>query len=123
MPDIVNHDQTGPSQALPDHRPRSQTFAALALAARQAPGAGSPPARCHFPAPIYAKRADAYNKVPGAHQLPVGRLRRGHQADQDQDGRLLAPSDMPPLKDEDLAKDGLLQFPTVIGGGCLWSTS
>jgi phosphate transport system substrate-binding protein len=68
-----------------------------------------------FPAPIYAKWADAYNKATGARMnyQSVGsgagiRQIKAKTVD-------FGASDMP-LKDEELAKDGMLQFPTVIGG-------
>ncbi|MGY4828785.1 phosphate ABC transporter substrate-binding protein PstS [Sphaerotilaceae bacterium SBD11-9] len=68
-----------------------------------------------FPAPIYAKWADAYNKASGAriNYQSVGsgaglKQIRGKTVD-------FGASDMP-LKDEELQKDGLIQFPTVIGG-------
>jgi phosphate transport system substrate-binding protein len=68
-----------------------------------------------FPAPLYAKWADAYNKATGAriNYQSVGsgaglRQIRGKTVD-------FGASDMP-LTDADLAKDGLMQFPTVIGG-------
>src|SRR5512147_2470057 len=68
-----------------------------------------------FPAPIYAKWADAYNKATGARMnyQSVGsgagiRQIKAKTVD-------FGASDMP-LKDEELAADGLLQFPTVIGG-------
>ena len=68
-----------------------------------------------FPAPLYAKWADAYNKATGAriNYQSVGsgaglRQIRGKTVD-------FGASDMP-LKDDELAKDGLVQFPTVIGG-------
>jgi len=68
-----------------------------------------------FPAPVYAKWADAYNKATGAriNYQSVGsgaglRQIRGKTVD-------FGASDMP-LKDDELAKDGLTQFPTVIGG-------
>ena len=68
-----------------------------------------------FPAPIYAKWADAYNKATGAriNYQSVGsgagiRQIRGKTVD-------FGASDMP-LTDADLAKDGMIQFPTVIGG-------
>lgn len=68
-----------------------------------------------FPAPLYAKWADAYNKATGAkiNYQSVGsgaglRQIRGKTVD-------FGASDMP-LSDADLAKDGLMQFPTVIGG-------
>jgi phosphate transport system substrate-binding protein len=68
-----------------------------------------------FPAPLYAKWADAYNKATGAkiNYQSVGsgaglRQIRGKTVD-------FGASDMP-LTDAELAKDGLMQFPTVIGG-------
>ena len=68
-----------------------------------------------FPAPIYAKWADAYNKATGAriNYQSVGsgagiRQIRGKTVD-------FGASDMP-LTDAELAKDGMVQFPTVIGG-------
>ena len=68
-----------------------------------------------FPAPLYAKWADAYNKATGAriNYQSVGsgaglRQIRGKTVD-------FGASDMP-LTDEELQKDGLVQFPTVIGG-------
>src|SRR5262245_3626651 len=68
-----------------------------------------------FPAPLYAKWADAYNKSTGVriNYQSVGsgagmRQIRGKTVD-------FGASDAP-LSDEELAKDGLLQFPTVIGG-------
>jgi phosphate transport system substrate-binding protein len=83
--------------------------AGLALA-QDVTGAGAT-----FPAPIYAKWADAYNKVTGAriNYQSVGsgagiRQIKAKTVD-------FGASDMP-LKDDELAKDGLIQFPTVIGG-------
>ncbi len=68
-----------------------------------------------FPAPLYAKWADAFNKATGAriNYQSVGsgaglNQIRGKTVD-------FGASDMP-LKDDALAKDGLVQFPTVIGG-------
>jgi phosphate transport system substrate-binding protein len=94
-----------------------KTLAVLALAtiaacasAQQVTGAGAT-----FPAPLYAKWADAYNKATGVrvNYQSVGsgaglRQIRGKTVD-------FGASDMP-LSDEELAKDGLIQFPTVIGG-------
>ena len=90
------------------------TLAALALAtsalAQDATGAGAT-----FPAPLYAKWADSYHKATGAriNYQSVGsgaglRQIRGKTVD-------FGASDMP-LSDAELAKDGLVQFPTVIGG-------
>ena len=78
--------------------------------AQDAVGAGAT-----FPAPLYAKWADAYNKATGAkiNYQSVGSGAgltqiRGKTVD-------FGASDMP-LKDDVLVKDGLMQFPTVIGG-------
>ena len=68
-----------------------------------------------FPAPVYAKWADAYNKATGAriNYQSVGsgagiRQIRGKTVD-------FGATDAP-LNDAELAKDGMIQFPTVIGG-------
>jgi phosphate transport system substrate-binding protein len=92
-------------------------FAAVALTglthtafAQEITGAGAT-----FPAPIYAKWADSYNKATGAriNYQSVGsgagiRQIKAKTVD-------FGASDMP-LKDDELAKDGMIQFPTVIGG-------
>lgn len=81
-----------------------------AAVAQDATGAGAT-----FPAPLYAKWADSYNKATGArlNYQSVGsgaglRQIRGKTVD-------FGASDMP-LTDAELQKDGLVQFPTVIGG-------
>jgi phosphate transport system substrate-binding protein len=83
---------------------------ATSVSAQQITGAGAT-----FPAPLYAKWADAYNKATGVrvNYQSVGsgaglRQIRGKTVD-------FGASDMP-LTDEELAKDGLIQFPMVIGG-------
>jgi phosphate transport system substrate-binding protein len=86
-------------------------MAVLPLAhAQDVTGAGAT-----FPAPLYAKWADAYNKATGAriNYQSVGsgagiRQIKAKTVD-------FGATDMP-LKDEELAKDGMIQFPTVIGG-------
>ena len=68
-----------------------------------------------FPAPIYTKWADAYNKATGQ---KVNYQSMGSSAGIKQvDAKTVdfGASDMP-LKDDELAKKGQLQFPTVIGG-------
>ena len=82
----------------------------MAALAQDVTGAGAT-----FPAPLYAKWADAYNKAVGAriNYQSVGsgaglRQIRGKTVD-------FGASDMP-LTDAELAKDGLTQFPVVIGG-------
>jgi phosphate transport system substrate-binding protein len=82
----------------------------VAAVAQDVTGAGAT-----FPAPLYSKWADAYNKATGVkiNYQSVGsgaglRQIRGKTVD-------FGASDMP-LTDAELAKDGLVQFPTVIGG-------
>lgn len=68
-----------------------------------------------FPAPLYAKWAEAYNKATG---IKVNYQSVGSGAGLKQiQGKTVdfGASDMP-LTPEQLAKDGLVQFPTVIGG-------
>lgn len=84
--------------------------AAGASFAQDITGAGA-----SFPAPLYAKWADAYNKATSArvNYQSVGsgagiKQIRAKTVD-------FGASDMP-LKDDELAKDGMVQFPTVIGG-------
>ena len=84
--------------------------AAGAAMAQDATGAGAT-----FPAPLYAKWADAYNKAGGGriNYQSIGsgaglRQIRGKTVD-------FGASDMP-LTDAELATDGLTQFPVVIGG-------
>src|SRR5438552_1805525 len=68
-----------------------------------------------FPAPIYAKWADAYNKSSGA-RLNYQSLGSGAGIQQIRAKTVdFGATDMP-LADDVLAKDGLMQFPTVIGG-------
>jgi phosphate transport system substrate-binding protein len=68
-----------------------------------------------FPAPIYAKWADAYHKANGA-RINYQSVGSGAGIKQIRSKTVdFGASDMP-LQDEELAKDGLLQFPTVIGG-------
>jgi phosphate transport system substrate-binding protein len=87
-------------------------FAATAVAvqAQEVTGAGAT-----FPAPLYAKWAAEYNKATNIkiNYQSVGsgaglRQIRGKTVD-------FGASDLP-LTDAELEKDGLLQFPTVIGG-------
>ena len=88
----------------------SVAIASFSSFAQDVTGAGA-----SFPAPIYAKWADAYNKASGAriNYQSVGsgagiRQIRGKTVD-------FGASDAP-LTDAELAKDGMIQFPTVIGG-------
>jgi phosphate transport system substrate-binding protein len=68
-----------------------------------------------FPAPLYAKWADAYHKATGA-RINYQSVGSGAGLKQIRSKTVdFGASDMP-LTDEELAKDGLVQFPTVIGG-------
>jgi phosphate transport system substrate-binding protein len=79
-------------------------------AAQDVTGAGA-----SFPAPLYAKWASEYNKISGVkiNYQSVGSGAGIRQIDAKTVD--FGASDMP-LKDEDLASKGQLQFPTVIGG-------
>ena len=86
------------------------TLASFAVQAQDVTGAGAT-----FPAPIYAKWADAYHKATGA-RINYQSVGSGAGIKQIKSKTVdFGASDMP-LKDDDLAKDGMLQFPTVIGG-------
>jgi phosphate transport system substrate-binding protein len=79
-------------------------------AAQDITGAGAT-----FPAPLYAKWADAYNKASGV-RINYQSVGSGAGLNQIRAKTVdFGASDMP-LKDDELAKDGLVQFPTVIGG-------
>src|SRR5687768_3863805 len=68
-----------------------------------------------FPAPLYAKWADSYNKASGA-RINYQSVGSGAGLKQIRSKTVdFGASDMP-LKDDELQKDGLVQFPTVIGG-------
>jgi len=85
------------------------SFASLGVA-QEVTGAGA-----SFPAPLYSKWAADYNKATG---VKINYQSVGSGAGIRQiDAKTVAfgASDMP-LKDEDLAKKGQIQFPTVIGG-------
>jgi len=89
--------------------------AALAVLAPLAVAQDMTGAGATFPAPIYAKWADAYNKLTGA-RLNYQSVGSGAGIQQIRAKTVdFGASDMP-LSDEALAKDGLVQFPTVIGG-------
>jgi phosphate transport system substrate-binding protein len=68
-----------------------------------------------FPAPIYAKWADAYNKATGA-RINYQSVGSGAGIKQIKAKTVDFGASDAPLKDEDLKADGMLQFPTVIGG-------
>jgi phosphate transport system substrate-binding protein len=68
-----------------------------------------------FPAPVYAKWADAYNKATGA-RINYQSVGSGAGIKQIKSKTVDFGATDAPLTDEELAKDGLIQFPTVIGG-------
>ncbi len=68
-----------------------------------------------FPAPVYAKWADAYHKATGA-RINYQSVGSGAGIKQIKAKTVDFGASDAPLKDEELAKDGLVQFPTVIGG-------
>lgn len=68
-----------------------------------------------FPAPIYAKWADAYNKASGV-RINYQSVGSGAGIRQIKAKTVDFGASDAPLKDDELAKDGLIQFPTVIGG-------
>lgn len=83
---------------------------AIAAQAGEITGAGA-----SFPAPIYAKWADAYQKATG-NKVNYQSIGSGGGIKQINAKTVdFGASDMP-LKPEVLEKDGLVQFPTVIGG-------
>ena len=68
-----------------------------------------------FPAPIYSKWADSYSKATGV-KVNYQSVGSGAGIKQIKAKTVdFGASDMP-LKDEELKADGLMQFPTVIGG-------
>jgi phosphate transport system substrate-binding protein len=68
-----------------------------------------------FPAPVYAKWADAYNKATGA-RINYQSVGSGAGLKQIAAKTVDFGASDAPLTDEELAKGGLIQFPTVIGG-------
>jgi phosphate transport system substrate-binding protein len=87
----------------------TMSLASLAQA-QDVTGAGA-----SFPAPVYAKWADAYNKATGT-KVNYQSVGSGAGIKQIQAKTVDFGASDAPLSDEQLAKDGLLQFPTVIGG-------
>ena len=97
------------------HMIRTAVAAAITLAASAAMAQDVTGAGATFPAPVYSKWADAYNKATGV-RINYQSVGSGAGLKQIKAKTVdFGASDMP-LKDEDLAKDGLVQFPTVIGG-------
>ncbi len=94
---------------------RAAVAASLALVAGSVFAQNVTGAGATFPAPIYAKWASAYSKSVGI-QINYQSVGSGAGIKQIKAKTVdFGATDMP-LKDEELAKDGLTQFPTVIGG-------
>lgn len=94
---------------------RMLAAAALVLIATPVLAAELTGAGASFPAPIYAKWADAYQKATG-HKINYQSIGSGGGIKQITAKTVdFGASDMP-LKPDVLNKDGLMQFPTVIGG-------
>ncbi len=85
-------------------------FATGAYAQQEATGAGA-----SFPAPLYSKWAADYNKATGV-RINYQSVGSGAGLRQIEAKTVDFGASDAPLKDEDLAKKGLIQFPTVIGG-------
>ncbi len=81
-----------------------------AVSAQDVTGAGA-----SFPAPLYAKWASDYVKAGGG-KVNYQSVGSGAGIKQIDAKTVDFGASDAPLKDEDLAKKGLLQFPTVIGG-------
>ena len=87
----------------------AMSYASMA-GAQEVTGAGA-----SFPAPLYAKWAADYNKATGV-RINYQSVGSGAGIKQIEAKTVdFGASDMP-LTDEDLAKNGLMQFPTVMGG-------
>jgi phosphate transport system substrate-binding protein len=68
-----------------------------------------------FPAPVYSKWADAYNKATGA-RVNYQSVGSGAGIRQIKAKTVDFGATDAPLTDAELEKDGMIQFPTVIGG-------
>jgi phosphate transport system substrate-binding protein len=85
-------------------------IAALTAQAQNITGAGAT-----FPAPVYAKWAEAYKTATGV-QLNYQAIGSGGGVKQITSKTVDFGASDDPMSGEDLAKNGLLQFPAVIGG-------
>lgn len=87
----------------------SLAFSGLA-SAQEVTGAGA-----SFPAPLYSKWASDYNKATGV-KINYQSVGSGAGLRQIEAKTVDFGASDAPLKDDELAKKGLMQFPTVIGG-------
>jgi phosphate transport system substrate-binding protein len=92
-------------------------IAASALAVASLPGFAQDVtgAGASFPAPVYAKWADAYNKATGV-RINYQSVGSGAGIKQIKAKTVDFGASDAPLTDEELAAEGMIQFPTVIGG-------
>ena len=94
---------------------RSLAMAAVLAVAPAAMAQDVTGAGASFPAPIYAKWADAYNKATGA-RINYQSIGSGAGIKQIKSKTVDFGATDAPLSDAELAAEGLVQFPTVIGG-------
>lgn len=85
-------------------------FVSFPATAQEATGAGA-----SFPAPLYAKWAADFNKATGI-KINYQSVGSGAGLKQIEAKTVDFGASDAPLKDEDLAAKGMIQFPTVIGG-------
>lgn len=85
-------------------------FVSLPAMAQEATGAGA-----SFPAPLYSKWAADFNKATGV-KINYQSVGSGAGLKQIEAKTVDFGASDAPLKDEDLAAKGMIQFPTVIGG-------
>ena len=99
-----------PSFSRPAIAVAALAFAAGAAVAQDVTGAGA-----SFPAPVYAQWADAYHKASGA-RINYQSIGSGAGVKQIIAKTVDFGASDAPLTDAELAKQGLIQFPMVIGG-------
>src|SRR4051812_28530080 len=94
---------------------RAIGFAAIAAGSQPALAADITGAGATFPYPLYAKWAEAYKQQTGI-GLNYQSIGSGGGIKQIRSRTVDFGASDAPLKAEELAKDGLIQFPTVMGG-------
>jgi phosphate transport system substrate-binding protein len=94
---------------------RAIGLAAIAATSQAAPAADITGAGATFPYPLYAKWAEAYRQQTGI-GLNYQSIGSGGGIKQIRSKTVDFGASDAPLKADELAKDGLIQFPTVMGG-------
>ena len=94
---------------------RAGALCAAALMSGAAFGADITGAGATFPYPIYAKWADAYKKATG-NGMNYQSIGSGGGIKQIRARTVHFGASDKPLPADDLAKDGLMQFPAIMGG-------